>query len=42
MNKPNKTKHLDTEMLLKVKGWESKMGKGGQLYGDRQKLNSWW
>lgn len=41
MNKPNKTKHLDTEMEGGGLG-EGDMSKGGQLYGDGRKLNSWW
>ena len=45
--KPNKNKHIDKRNTVVITrgevGWrEGKMGKGGQLYGDRQKLNFWW
>ena len=43
--KQNKNKHLDTEnKLMPTRGEEreGKMGKGGQLYADRWKLDFWW
>ena len=46
MNKPNKNKHRYTENSLVVSRGEgiggTKMGKGGQLNGDKWKLNFGW
>lgn len=36
---------MDTEnkiVVTREEKREGKMGKGGQLYGDRWKLNFWW
>ena len=45
--KPNQNRNIDTENRVVVTRREEelregKMGKWGQLYGDRWKLNFWW
>ena len=45
MDKPNQNKYVDTEnrvVVTRGEGGKDKIGKVGQLYGDRWKLSFWW